>query len=367
MKIEYRSDFDKELWVVSRGDWQIPIYCDHCSGGGRDYMHVRPAVPIGFRETSELAGVLASVGARPLRVGWLVAVSGKLDTVASRAPGVTPEFYYKWGGKKTSSVPSKAPIDAPEPVKQSSENSSKFLNHVSEVTGVPVGTLTLCWAAICQAAPGWMMSGEVVTMGFCRLAALPYRRNWKEIVLNRFPGFKRTLLIDSPKRFMQLAFTGAARVVRSTELTSCKNKRGRQVFGWTIEVIHDEPWEDICSRTEQDEACRVGPSGYIKRWASKVSRCEELIYEILAEACKKEHATTCRVLWRRGSRSVRFVQGSPTIVGTCPVIECDEGGSQSVDDFLGIEDNAKYLEEAAGRLLEVSDLQQENADVRDSR
>jgi hypothetical protein len=64
---------------------------------------------------------------------------------------------------------------------------------------------------------------------------------------------------------------------------------------------------------------------------------------------------------------MQFVQASPTILGPATVLECDDGSDSSVDDFLGIEDSAKYLEEKAERLFKMSALQQADEDMRTPR
>lgn len=149
-----------------------------------------------------------------------------------------------------------------------------------------------------------------------------------------------------------------------SELTESHERRGRTVFSWTIEVLHDSGWEKTCDQVEGDAAARLGPLAYVKRWANRVSQIEDSIYEVLAEQIQKETAPTCRVLWRRGQRGMQFVQASPTVIGSSTIVECDDGSNTSVDDFLGIEDASEYLEEKASRLLQMPHVQPENEDLR---
>lgn len=368
--IEYLGNRDRELWVVgfSGNEWRIPILCDLCEiggSGGELAYHVQPAVAVGFPETRALEVELAKVGAHPMRVGWLVRES-EIGKVAEKASGITPEFYYKWNGESLMFSKERQP-EAVEEKQQKANKDNGFLKYTSDTSGIPEESITVCWLAICQSIPNWLMSGKPVDFGFFRLVGVPFRRNWREILLARYPSFRKILMVKDPRQLIRMVFAEAGRMIRSSDLTLCRTRRGRHVFGWTVEVLHGKGWRDVCEEVELAEATRVGHVAYVKRWASKVSRVEELIYELLSERCVEEVAPTCRVSWRRGERGARFVQASPTIVGLGQIVECDEGGGQSVDDFLGISDKSGYLEEAAARLLEVSSLRQGQEDVRPPR
>lgn len=366
MKLTYCNDRDIELWVVGDSGWAIPVKCQHCVVDDVCHFHVIPAVPLGFAQSGELDRVLTQRGATVLKSGWVINMSS-FTHVAAKAGGITPEFYYIWDGAQ---VP--RPTAEPEQVKRSKpsrkqHDSNPFIDHVAATSGVNKELLTLAFLAVTQAIPGWLLSGNTLSLGSIRLAAVPYRRNWKEIVLARYPTLRKALMVRDPQRLLSMAFTAASRVVRLSELTECHMRRGNPLFSWTVEVIHDSDWEKTCDDVEGTAASQLGSIPYVKRWANRVSQIEETVYEILSAHIQKETAPTCRILWRRGQRGMQFVQASPTIIGPATVIECDEGSDSSVDDFLGIEDSAKYLEEKAARLFKMSALQQEDADVRTSR
>ncbi len=366
MKLTYCNDRDIELWVVGDSGWSIPVKCHHCVMDDAGYVHVIPAVPLGFAQSGELERVLTHRGATALKSGWLLEVSS-FTHVASKAGGITPEFYYIWDGCQA-----KRPTLEPEQVKQPKQpkkthSSDLFIDHVASTSGVSKELLIVSYLAIVQSVPGWLLAGNTLNLGSIRLAAVPYRRNWKEIVLARYPTLRKALMVREPKRLLSMAFTAASRIVRLSELTECHMRRGNPLFSWTVEVLHDSDWEKTCDDVEGKAAVKLGPIPYVKRWANRVSQIEETVYEILSAHIQKETAPTCRVLWRRGQRGMQFVQASPTILGTAPVLECDEGSDSSVDDFLGIEDSAGYLEEKAARLFKMSDLQQADDDVRTPR
>jgi hypothetical protein len=363
-KLTYRADRDTELWVVVGVEWEIPIRCRYCDYNGVEYIHALPAVPIGFAQSAALEGVMGSLGSEieSVKSGWAVPAEN-LKSRCRKAEGITPEFYFRWPGATAASVASsETEVKAKE--KRPKVDCSTFLKQVAQASGIDESVLTLSWIAITQQIPSWLLSGNSIDLGFIRLVAVPYRKNWKEILLARYPTLKKALMIREPKRLLSMAFTAASRMIRMSELTESHERRGRTVFSWTVEVLHDSSWEKTCDQVEGEAAARLGPLAYVKRWANRVSHIEESIYEILTEQVEKETAPTCRVLWRRGQRGMQFVQASPTLIGSAQIVECDDGGCSSVDDFLGIEDSSAYLEDKASRLLQMSAVQPQDEDVR---
>lgn len=364
MNLNYRNDRDIELWVINGGGWFIPVRCRHCEADGVEHFHITPAVPLGFAQTSAVSRLLGLHESVELNTGWLISQTN-FARIASKATGITPEFYYSWDGTKKPAESTQQDVTVTAR-KRPAETADEFLQHVASGSGLNLATLSMAWLAITQAMPAWLLSGKPLNLGFSRIVALPYRRNWKELLMARCPTLKKSLMVSGARRLL-LAFTAASRMIRLSELTECRERQKRSMFTWTLEVIHDSSWEKTCEEVEGEAAARLGPIAYVKRWANRVSQLEERIYEVLAAHVAKETAPTCRVYWRRGERGMRFVQASPSVLGPVEVLECDDGGGQSVDDFLGIEDSAAYLEEKASRLLQVPAVPLEGQDVRPPR
>lgn len=363
-KLTYTNSKDSELWVVTGVDWEIPVKCRYCAFNGTEYMHVYPAVPIGFAQAAALESVMSTLAGDidSVNAGWAIPAE-KFKSRCRKADGITPEFYFRWPGT-ASNTPVSEEVEVKAKQKHAKPDCEEFLKHVASASGISPEMLTLSWIAITQQIPGWLLSGNPLNLGFARLMAVPYRKNWKEILLARYPTLKKALMIKDRKRLLSMVFTAASRMIRMSELTESHERRGRTVFSWTIEVLHDSGWEKTCDQVEGDAATRLGPLAYVKRWANRVAHIEESIYEVLAEHVEKETAPTCRVLWRRGQRGMQFVQASPTLIGSAQVVECDDGGCASVDDFLGIEDSSAYLERKAASLLQVPPVQPEDEDLR---
>lgn len=368
----YHNDRDVELWISKGEGWSFPFKTYRGTHNGIEYVHLICAVPIGFAQSDVLKRYLTFLGGSHATNGWLLPTEA-LEKHFQKAGGLTPEFYYLWNGEssgKSSQTPYPGEADVADDdgvrnARRKSQNASgeEFLSHVALGSGLDKSTLILAWMAICQAIPGWLMSGKPLSFGFCRMYALPYRRNWKELLLARYPTLRKALMVKNAKRFLALAFTAASRMLRLTDLTEYRERRGRAIFAWNIEVLTDPEWDSICESAEVEAAASAGAVAYVRRWASKISQSEETIYEVLSSQIQKENAPTCRVFWRRGERHMRFAQASPTVISSCQIGDCDEGAGQSLDDFLGIEDSAQYLEEKASRLLAMSDVQP-NEDVR---
>lgn len=352
MKIRYNEDVDVRLRVAEGAGWAIPLHCRSCSAEGFDglHWHVNPAVALGMAQVDTLMDHFGVRIVHQLSHGWLVPNSG-LTSCTRQAEGITPEFYFKWDLKH---------IEKHErvtvslgPYRDRNTKATEFLDQVSAVTGMAVEQLTMAWYAITQHAPGWLLSGNDLDLGFVRLSAIPYRSNWKDIVMARFPALRKVLLSKTANRMAALAFTPIGRAIRLAELTESHMYRHRPVLSWTVEVTRDSSWEKLCREIENEAAARLGPIAYMRRWASIVASRETKIYELLANKVAMDNAPACRILWKRSERGVRFVSGAPVAVSLRTLSDGDVGSNQSVDDFLGVEDVTRDVEAAVARMLEM--------------
>jgi hypothetical protein len=362
MKLTYCDDKDVELWVLSGAGWAMPMRLRHCVMDGKAMAHVIPAVPLGYAQYGVVEPKLKFHGAIQLRSGWVLELE-QFTSICTKAAGVTPEFYYKWNGEFADkpSTPEEETIDWSKKKKLDVQN--EFIDLVAERSGLDRSTLTMCWMAITQCIADWLLSGRMIDFGVFKLQAFPYRKNWKEVLLARYPQLKKLCFVKDRKRIMSLAFTAASRMIRSSELTEYRTRMNRSLFGWSVEVIHDSSWENAVIDAEHECAASLGPLAYLKRWATKISQLEEQIYEVIREYAAKENTSCCRLYWRRNQGGARFVQGAPTLISHRASLESDEAGYQSVDDFLGVEDTSAYLEAAAARMLAMSDAEP-NVDLR---
>jgi hypothetical protein len=356
MKLTYSEEKDVELWVLSGAAWSVPMRLRHCVLDGKEMAHVVPAVPIGFAQYGVVEPKLRFHNGTPLRSGWLLELSD-FTAASTKAAGITPEFYYKWNGElcEKPNAPESETVDWSKKKRLDVQN--EFIDLVADRSGLDRSNLTLCWMAISQCMADWLLSGRMIDFGLFRLQAFPYRRNWKEVLLARYPQLKKICFVKDRKRLMSLAFTAASRMIRSSELTEYRSRMNRALFGWTIEVIHDSSWENAAAEAEHECAASLGPIAYLKRWATKISHLEEQIYDVIREYAAKENTSCCRLYWRRNQGGARFAQGAPTLISYRASLDGDGVGDQSVDDLLGVEDTSAYLEEAAARLLAVSDAE----------
>lgn len=363
----YHTDRDEELWLLEAPGWVMPLRVSFGEYDGQPHFHALNAIQLGFTQVAVLEARMADLGARPARRGWILPQAA-IEQM-TKAPGITPEFYFKWDGvaAERGGLREEVVGEAIRKGEKAKADATPFLAHVARTSGIDIGSLQLVWLAVTQSIPGWLTSGNSMNLGCCQLVSVPYRRNWKQLLLARCPGLKKSLLLTGAKQKAALVLSSASRFLRLTELTECRTRGERMLFTHTIEVLHDPSWEKTCEQVELEAAGRLGSIGYVKRWANRVAQLESTIYDLLAAATSKETAPTCRVLWRRGSRGMRFVQASPSVLGVPPVVDCDDGGNTSVDDFLSVTDTAAHLEEAFTRVLEMPDVRPKESDVRPPR
>lgn len=351
-KVIYDDAQDVELWLFKGEGWVLPCYRRTCTVDSEPFYHMRSAVPFGYAQVRVLGDLIETYGGMKASVGWMLPAES-LEKIATRAPGITPEFYFTWEDRQPRK-PKPLKDTFIDRIKRDQVQAEEFLQHVSDRTGVDRSTVSIVWLAITQTIPEWILGGRRLDLGICKLVAIPYRHDWKELLLAKYPELNKVLLLKDPRRFLSLAFTHLSRALRIEGLTQFHASHSHSTFGWTIEVLHDSSWEKTVKEVERSHASKLGPASYIKRWANRVAQLEETIYEILAQKIAKANLSCCSV--RRDSRSgsPRFVQASPFVLGVPEVVDGDPGCGRCIDDHTGLADTSAYLEEKAARLLEMS-------------
>lgn len=365
MKVTLDNSYDTELWVVTGIDWAIPVYVNSCTADDKERFYLRCAASINYEQAEILTAAILSVSESvQLENGWVIKKS-ELQRIAVRATGITPSRYLMWNGSKvsehTDAVPVNMRVISKSVVKRNFENT--FIPYVAMRTGIAYETLSLAWSAIIQCAGSWLLSGKEINMGEFRLAAVPFRKNWKELLFAKAPGLRTIFMMDPKDSDPKLLVADFSRFMRSTELTHAIRHSGECLLGWTIEVIHDSSWNAHIKEVELEEVTRYGRGGYIRRWGGKVTNLENTIKDILREAAQNADAAAARLHWPLGQGDWRIVVGAPVTLGVAPRMVSDSGGAESIDDISA--GRPQIMDRQITRMLEMP-YKGKAVDVRDT-
>jgi len=268
---------DKELWVLSKENWSVPLY-------------IMPVKEPKTQETWFAVRLATHVKAKVHLMAWRI-----LETIASfkstyccvyktmeqlgpmieKAPGVTPEYYYKYRDIEpepdtTFTADSDIMIEVPQMINE------EFLKDVIRRTHLcNLPSLKVIWTAIVQTAMQWLISdNRPVNLGFCTLFAVPYRANWKGILLGSFPKIWSVFSKSEADIEEAVIKSGLADAVFWKELLEIR--KPHHTCGWKLECMHNRLWDVSVNKIE---ATRIGQSkaSYAKFIAKSIKRNIKLI------------------------------------------------------------------------------------------
>lgn len=265
---------DKQLWILEASDCRLPAYVQpFVTQRGKEVWAVWPAKNL-FHPANQRFYELLSVRSigRAEKMVFLDDFD-VLQTMMKKAEGVTPDYYYEWNGQKGHSEEiSPAEI---EPNDFPTGLDDHFLREVvSRTQVVELPALKIIWAAIVQVALQWLITyRRPINMGFCTMFALPYRTNWKSILMGAFPHAYQCFSRPKCKQAEALEEMGIRRSFRWVQLLSVRKKG--HLCNWKLEVIPNEVWDEATTNVDRKKK-RAGEAVYSKYIAKAMDKQRRL-------------------------------------------------------------------------------------------
>lgn len=284
---------DRELWTARNTEWCLPLYVDWYldESNGIHYGMVNPACalyPSQYLVLQVLLGVHDVVGSKER---WTVPRK-VIESLLAKAPGITPRYYYKWYDPHCQAMPLSEPariVDEPAAATDTIDNKAEsFLAYLSKARGIPVSMLRVVWKSISEEAPKWLTEHRgTLQFGFCEIAAVPLRINWKQVVAFKCKNWRLPSIFNSSpeKRNMALLELGMPGVLCSPQtiaITRTKStKVGRQRLDYTLEIIPTEAFRSAVVDCESKHIL-AGHRSYI----ASFERTIEIHYNFLINALR---------------------------------------------------------------------------------
>jgi hypothetical protein len=284
-------DRDRQLWIIARGDWAIPIHTAPCSmPDGRKGEYVAAAVVLNGPQYAMLNPILKEFALDDFGVYWVVK-PGTVEKLATQAPGITAEIYLKWPGVKANPcrevfVPVETLPDGENVDFKPGKEPERFLRRVAETGLVTLPQLKVIWAVIqTEAARYLYQSRKPLDMGFCVLHAVPFRATWKAKMISEFPELISVMKLPKAERAAALASMTIGARLRSTDMIEFDPNAG--VIGWTIEAVPTKSWLEWVKTHETRQLAAQGPVNYVHRWSQLIRSTSSSIYEVLSSWCDR--------------------------------------------------------------------------------
>lgn len=266
---------DRELRVVKftlpEGEAVIPVFIVYYRSGRKEFAKIAPAIGLYPEQATRLEYHFTSVNEWKKRDQFLIQRK-HLDKLTETVSGITPAYYYRWPGKGVP-MPSADRLKVNgEEIQPIPDDAEDFLDYVHLKRGIDRNVLRLAWTAVSKEAASWLLKKKKpINLGFVNIFAVPYRANWKEILLARFPNalwwFKSNVNKDGVfhDRLAQAAFQGE---LMSLALMAI---HGRDHYiHWTMEAVPSEDWESDVADIEMDRKAG-GNTSYVRFYEKTIS------------------------------------------------------------------------------------------------
>ncbi len=309
---------DRELWVLDGDDhsWSLPICLDWKvdKTTNEEYAFLYCALSPYPNQSLALRARLNPFSMLDATDRWLMPKSSVIRLLR-KAPGITPRYYYKWPDPHYQPIPVAAPmrIDRDLGAQAGSWDFEQFLKYVSQRWSIPLSMLRAVWKAVCQEAPVWMMeSRRPLDLGFCKVVALPFRANWKEIVRAKFSTYKLAGLFRLPNYQQRQAMEDAQlpQALCSPHNIGMYRAGGNSAttrrLHYTLEAIPTGRWENAVNIVE-GKRVSCGGTSYVANFEQTVERQYDLILASLSNYVRKISAPFARVFESRQTGNLKFV------------------------------------------------------------
>lgn len=297
---------DKELWYVTgsipEGDWSLPIHVHRYSCNDKKFVRVVPivAMPAQSAKLKELFSD-SSIWSEN---GQYMVESEQFESIAHKAPGVTPECYRHWPGVETR-VPTAFQVqvqasDEPEPENEA----GRFLDYVHRKTGISRKLIKMAWWAMAEAAPEWLLTEhKPIDLGYATIYPIPYRADWKDLLLLKDTTIGPVFKLPQEDRDRELAMRGYPAHMWNGDLMAVNLLTHR--FYWTLEIVPNKTFEQ---RSEQVEITQVkfGSNRYVERYEAILAKLLPSILSVFGSWLSKIALPIAKIREGRSSGTRRL-------------------------------------------------------------
>lgn len=365
---------DRELWLISFEAWTIPIFCDpHCTQSKREQFWlflVQSAVILNAPQFEALSGIIGPHAAAKHGGNQWWIPKDALPNLAKKAPGITPEYYFRWMEKEKEESTEAKVIKKPEV--DESENATAFMQFMcrnSVIFDLP--TVKTFMRFFRNQAVVWLLSEKrELDLGFCKLIALPLRSNWKQILLAKHPYIAPLILRkehwqELKDRLMDLGFE---QKVFDADCLALHPKH-HHIY-WTLECAPSETWTKAVEASEYQKVTHVDQGRYTNNVLASIQLRYYRIVQFLRAYMQEISRPTGKVGTHpeTGNQIVRAAQGSPrleqvALVGSRAPVAISNAPRFEGADPPKVAGKVKELQAVSMVLQESGDVRVSGADL----
>lgn len=273
---EFPNQRDKQLCVLVGDDYQLPAYRRELTNEAKTkkLWAVWPAMELMQRQYLTFFDTLEP-HAYARQKNYLFFNAPPPADRLKPVYGCTPSYWYKWGKEQTVEPIDTFEGETAEILEINDKVDEDFLKELvrrSNVLTLP--QLKIFWAAVIQTAMQWMLNHrKPLHLGFATVFAVPYRSNWKSILLAFFPKSYSACNNSGPKSQEAMEKMGIIRHFRSRELLEITTDN---TCNWKLEVVPTRLWAQCVAKVERQRMVH-GADAYAKFIARTIVRMQKHI------------------------------------------------------------------------------------------
>lgn len=255
----------RELRVVKEETWSLPVHCEPYSSDGRTITHwsVRPAVPLLAAPFSELSKRFGQWNCSESTTFWVIEEK-HLDTLTIKVDGCDAKYYLNWG----SQTPGKEMVG--REIIEPDEKDDQFIKFCCDKACIDYPLGRYVWRAIKNGMQHWLINTQKpIPFELFTLFPIPYRQNWKEIMLSKHNTCYQVFRRNRKKWTRSLVDSGFIEDLGSVDLLSMNQNR---TFNWTLEAVPSPLWVKSVREAEIKRLATKSPIKYACYYESCIKR-----------------------------------------------------------------------------------------------
>lgn len=307
---------DVELWYAEAADrsWRLPLHVEwkEDESNGNLYGLILPGTCFYHTQLLAMQAILGRFSLEERIDRWLVA-RPDIESILHKAPGIHASFYYHWPNTDHAPIPSNhgmSVITKPRPSRFGS-----FAEYISVQRHIPLDVVNVVLTAIGQCGSEWMVRyHQPIELGFVRLLAVPFRINWKAIVLfkGKAMGLLNALLAE-PRRECRhrLSQMKVAATLCSPNNIALRGGSHQSFVDYSIEAMTTSAFQRAVEQIEEE---RLQRADYVAQHGKTVERLYESIVDCLVHYAQKTQAAWASVSKGRNGGGASFVPATSKII-----------------------------------------------------
>lgn len=256
---------DQELWAAVGRDWTLPLWVRWGieKKSKAIYGVITPACGLYSQQELTLNALFEDHDIQGLTSSWIVPQE-KIHELLKKAPGVKPFAYYQApesmpfmhlpSTRRSGSERGRLSREETTNLRGKTDSPFAFASHISRQYAIPVSTVKAVLDAIATEGAKWLIEfHRPMDLGFCTLIAAPFRKNWVQIVAQKFREYPMLKILKQPNRREILREITMPESLCSPQNIGIKSNHNDNPAGldYTIEAIPTARFEQVAGMIER--------------------------------------------------------------------------------------------------------------------